>query len=82
MNADWKIYFEKGRVDEQIRMLSKRFYNYKDQIINESNSLNIKIFNDRSTDFHPQFEGFLIISIKEGYLLYRQRTNTTFFLKN
>ena len=60
MNADWKFYFEKGKVDEQIRDLSKKFYNYKDQIIELKNSFDNKIFNDNNTNFNSQFEGFQI----------------------
>ena len=60
VNADWKFYFEKGKVDEQIRDLSKKFYNYKDQIIELKNSFDNKIFNDNNTNFNSQFEGFLI----------------------
>lgn len=60
MNADWKIYFEKGKVDEQIRNLSKKFYNYRAQIIELNNSFGNKIFNDNNTNFNSQFEGFLV----------------------
>ena len=60
MNADWKIYSEKGKVDEQIRDLSKKFYNYRVQIIELNNSFGNKIFNDNNTNFNSQFEGFLI----------------------
>lgn len=60
MNADWKIYLEKGKVDEQIRNLSKKFYNYRVQIIELNNSFSNKIFNDNNTNFNSQFEGFLI----------------------
>lgn len=60
VNADWKIYFEKGKVDEQIRSLSKKFYNYRVQIIELNNSFGNKIFNDNNTNFNSQFEGFLI----------------------
>lgn len=60
VNADWEIYFEKGKVDEQIRDLSMKFYKYRVQIIELNNSFGNKIFNDNNTNFNSQFEGFLI----------------------
>jgi len=60
LETDWEIYFERGKVDEQIRNLSKRFYSYRDQIINENKSIGIRIFNEDFTNFNSKFEGFLI----------------------
>ena len=64
MNTDWKIYFEKGKVDEQIRNLSNKFYNHKNQIIKQYNSKGIKIFENGTINFSTQFESFLIYFFK------------------
>ena len=59
MNTDWKIYFERGKVDEQIRDLSNRFYNYKDKILKQINLDSTTVFNQEKTGFNSEFEGFL-----------------------